>query len=248
MVGYFTRKPQSYSSGSTYYFENINNMYCEGRISGLLLSHRMCININKIKTYSLVRSKGGVFREFIGSIFKYYRGIEFEVVNCIKNNNVGRVYFKKRREIVFLLGNDVYSIKNHGEDYFSIKKNSEQIALLKKEPVSLEMCNKYFILYENEYSKCMEILLLILSANDYFYYCNDLQHGGISKTFYFRRAVDKEIYWRPSDIDGKLQNEAEIYLRSLEKLGSYVMKNNIIFLVFLFFFFIFICFIYFMNK
>lgn len=246
MKDYFVRKRQSKEVASIYKFENIDNMYCIGKIKKHFLLHSLYVYIDEINKYSLIRSKGSALREYIGSFFGYYRGIEFQIIN--NENVVGKVCFKEKRKIEISMEGDNYFIKPHGEGYFSVKKGEEQIALLKKEPVSVNMSNRYLVLYEPLYNKYMNILLILFSVNDYFYSFNDLNYGSISKDFCMSHTDDTEIYWRPSDSNDNMQNEAEIYLKYIKSLERFVLKNNIIFIVFCICFAVYICFIKFMGN
>lgn len=246
MKDYFVRKRQSKEVASIYKFENIDNMYCIGKIKKHFLLNSLYVYIDEINKYSLIRSKGSALRECIGSFFRYYRGIEFQIIN--NKNVVGKVCFKEKRKIEITMEGDTYFIKPHGEGFFSVKKGEEQIALLKKEPVSVNMSNRYLVLYEPLYNKYMNTLLILFSVNDYFYFCDDLNYGSLSIDPCIRHTDDTEIYWRPSDSNDNMQSEAEIYLKYIKSLERFILKNNTIFVICLVCCFVFIYFIKFMGN
>lgn len=255
MRDFFTRKYSDKYKYSIYYLENQKQMICKGSRTFLSFIHKLSLEINGVEKYRLVRTKGSAIMEFLMSMINNFKSIEFTI---LMNNieSIGIVRFNNKNGIEIIVNELRYVLTNHGKGYFSIKRNDEQIALLKREPVAKCLYNRYCVWYEFKINDSMDILLLLLSINDYMFYCNDWGYNTKKEVSSeidwklsdyasiwpsFKNITDSEVKWRPSDSNNKTNIEDSMYLTKIDLLQKKVNKYSIyVIVMFLIFIFVFI--------
>lgn len=240
MRDFFTRRYDDKYKYSTYYLENQKQIICKASRTLLSFIHKLSLEVNGIEKYRLVRTKGCAVIEILMSFIKNFKGIKFTIFN--NTNSIGTVCFKSRKSFELVTRESTYFLVNHKGGYFSIKKNGEQVALLKREPVAKCLYNRYCVWYEPKLNEYIDILLLILSINDYMFYCNDWGYNtkkevsseiswGISDNASiwpsFKNVTDVEVKWRPSDSDDETCIRDALYLTKIDLLQKKVNKFSV---------------------
>ncbi|MEI3163909.1 MAG: hypothetical protein V8S74_11130 [Lachnospirales bacterium] len=244
MRDFFTRRYDEKYKNSIYYFENKKQIICKAKRTFPTFTHKLSLEVNGVEQYKIIRTKGSIIAEILMTFVKNFKNIEFTIFTN-SMDNVGRVCFKNKRSFEIYLNNSTYVLINHKGGYFSIKKDSKQIALLRREPIAKCFYNRYFVWYDIELNGYIDILLLILSLNDYMYYCNDWSYNtqkdilpdiswkisdNASIYPYFKRVDDIEVNWRPSDSNYKCFND-NLYFQKIELLQKKVNKFSILFII-----------------
>lgn len=253
MRDFFTRKYDDKYKYSIYYLENQKQIICKASRTILTFIHNLSLVVNGVEKYKLVRTKGSAIIEILMLPIKNYRSIEFTILMDNKES-IGLVRFKKKKGIELIFDKQKIVLSNHAKGYFSVKKNDEQVALLKREPVAKCLYNRYCVWYEPNMSNLIDILLLLLSINDYLFYCNDWGYNTKKELSTeinwklsdyasiwpsFKNITDSEVRWRPSDSNNETNIEDSMYLTKIDLLQKKVNKYSI-FVIILFVLFILI--------
>lgn len=253
MKVFFTRRYDDKYKYSIYYLEGQKHMVCRASRTVFSLTHKLSLEENGVEKYRLVRTKGNPIVEFLMSPVNNYKSIEFTIL-MNNTDSIGVVRFKKKNGIELIVNEQKYVLTNHRKGYFSIKDSNKQIALLKREPIAHSYYNRYCVWYEPNISNLMDIFLLLLSVNDYMFYCNDWMYvveKDVSTELIwkssefvtiwpsFKSVIDNEVNWRPSDSNNETNIEDSVYLIKIDSLQKEVNKHSI-FVTVLFVIFIFI--------
>ena len=245
MRDFFTRRYDRKYKNSIYYFENKKQIICKAKRTFPTFKHKLSLEVNVEEQYKIIRTKGSIIAEILMTFIKDFKNIEFTIFTN-SMDNVGCICFKNKRSFEIYLNNSTYVLINHKGGYFSIKKDSKQIALLRREPIAKCFYNRYFIWYNTELNSYIDILLLILSVNDYMYYCNDWSYNtqkdispdvswkisdNASIYPYFKRVDDVEVNWRPSDSNYEDVLDDNLYLQKIELLQKKVNKFAILVII-----------------
>lgn len=256
MRDFFTRRYDDKYKYSIYYLENKKQIICKARRTIFTFTHNLSLEIDGVEKYKMIRTKGSAIAEILTTFIKNFIGIEFTIFMNSKNskNSIANVYFKSRKSFELVTKESTYFLVNHKGGYFSIKRNGEQVALLKREPIAKCFYNRYCVWYEPELNEYIDILLLILSINDYMFYCNDWGYNtkkdvsseiswGISDYASiwpsFKNVTDIEVKWRPSDSNNENNLNDNLYLKKIDLLQKKVDKFSV-FVIILFLFLILI--------
>lgn len=241
MIDFFTRRYDDKYKYSIYYFENKKQMICKAKRTIFTFSHNLSLEIDGVEKYRVIRTKGNAIAEILMTFIKNFIGLEFTIF-MNNTDSVGNVYFKSKKSFELVTNESTYFLVNHKGGYFSIKKNGEQIALLKREPVAKCLYNRYCVWYETKLNDCIDILLLILSINDYMFYCNDWGYNtkkdisseiGWEISDYasiwpsFKNVTDIEVKWRPSDSNNENSFNDNLYLKKIDLLQKKVNKFSV---------------------
>lgn len=245
MRDFFTRRYDRKYKNSIYYFENKKQIICKAKRTFPTFTHKLSLEVNGVERYKIIRTKGSVIAEILMTFIKDFKNIEFTIFTN-SMDNVGCICFKNKRSFEIYLNNSTYVLINHKGGYFSIKNDSKQIALLRREPIAKCFYNRYFVWYNTELNSYIDILLLILSVNDYMYYCNDWSYNtqkdispdvswkisdNASIYPYFKRVDDVEVNWRPSDSNYEDVLDDNLYLQKIELLQKKVNKFSILVII-----------------
>lgn len=256
MKDFFTRRYDEKYKYSIYYLENQKQMICKASRTIRSFIHKLTFEVNGVEKYRLVRTKGSSIMEILMSLINNFKSIEFSIL-MNKNENIGMVKFKNKKSIELIFNEIKYILTSHGRGYFSIKRNNKQIALLKREPVAKCLYNRYCVWYEPEINASIDVLLLLLSINDYMFYCNNWEYytqkeisSEITWKFSdyasgwtsFKNVTDPEVQWKPSDSTNETNAEDCIYLTKIEQIQKKVNKHTV-FVIILLVLFIFMFFI-----